>query len=265
MHDGDHDDSHEHGMDDEEHDEHFDDEHYDIDHHHDEHDIEDYGNKHGDEAHDGLHLGYYNTNEVDAGGELCFFEDLKTGNTFRLEFEVIRGGEQDIAFNMKTPDGQVVHHREAKFNHPDDHSNEAEGHYNYPVQQAGVHSFCFDNEARSEVKTVSWFVHEISGCTTQIPGMAKSVEDVSEHFKGHLNPVVQSLVRLGDQLDNIERTQHHMRTREHIHRDTGESTNSRVMWISSAESLVLVLVTVVQILYIRNWFSGPEQQRRRVV
>ena len=56
--------------------------------------------------------------QIEAGTAECFYEDVKPENSLRVEFEVLRGGEQDIEFVLKTPDSQVAFTKKAKFNHP---------------------------------------------------------------------------------------------------------------------------------------------------
>eukprot|EP00455_Lapot_gusevi_P006734 TRINITY_DN1288_c0_g1_i1.p1 TRINITY_DN1288_c0_g1~~TRINITY_DN1288_c0_g1_i1.p1 ORF type:complete len:204 (+),score=75.82 TRINITY_DN1288_c0_g1_i1:150-761(+) len=201
------------------------------------------------------------TLQIEPRTEECFFEELSAGQTFELDFEVIRGGLLDIEFKLKSPDQQIVFQRLAFFNHKDDKQNEAEGHVSYVATSTGIHSICFDNTmSRWTAKVVSFFVHDIPNCPSQLPSPNHSNEDVAK--LEHLGPVVDSVVRLSDELDAIERMQRHMRVREHVHRDTAESTNSRVAWLSIIESLILISISAFQLIYIRKWFSEADKRRR---
>jgi hypothetical protein len=46
-----------------------------------------------------------------------------------------------------------------------------------------------------------------------------------------------------------------MKTRERAHRDTSESTNTRVQWYSIIESVLLVGMSMWQIHYLRRLFE----------
>jgi Ni,Fe-hydrogenase I cytochrome b subunit len=79
----------------------------------------------------------------------------------------------------------------------------------------------------------------------------------------HLGPVVDSVVKISDTLEKITKLQHYLRVREQAHRDTQESTNSRVSWFTIAEAIVLISISGFQIYYIQNLF-GDAKLRRRV-
>jgi hypothetical protein len=55
--------------------------------------------------------------QVEPRTEECFFEDLRSGDKFLINFEVIRGGLLDIEFKMKDPHNNIVYQRLAFFNH----------------------------------------------------------------------------------------------------------------------------------------------------
>ena len=174
-------------------------------------------------------------------------------------------GEQDGNY-------AVMMSRLAFFNHKEDEKNEQEGHVEYAVMQTGTYGICFDNTmSRWTAKTVSFFIPTIKGCVTQFGSPSQPSEDMAK--LEHLTPFVESVIHLSDELEAVEKMQHHMRVRETFHRDSmfvsvvsihvaAESTNSRVMWLSLLESVVLLTISGFQLFYIRNWFSDTDRRRR---
>lgn len=55
--------------------------------------------------------------QVEPRTEECFYEDLKAGDKFLINFEVIRGGLLDIEYKMKDPHSNIIYQRLAFFNH----------------------------------------------------------------------------------------------------------------------------------------------------
>ena len=73
--------------------------------------------------------------------------------------------------------------------------------------------------------------------------------------------MVDSVIKISDDLDTIERLQHHMHLREKAHRDTSEALYWRLNILSIAKYSVLGVVAFVQLFYIRSWFSGAKENR----
>lgn len=74
----------------------------------------------------------------------------------------------------------------------------------------GVHTICFDNTmSRWTPKVVSF---RLSSSGTQ------KTKDFA-HLE-HLGPMVDSVIKISEELDQIEKLQHTMRVREQSHRDS---------------------------------------------
>jgi hypothetical protein len=127
-----------------------------------------------------------------------------------LEFEVARGGLLDVKLKITDPYGQSVIDKIAYFNKEDDAANEAEGRVSFSALHTGKYSICFDNTmSRWTAKVISFFV---------LNDAAKDPKDSIAKLTD-LGPVVDSVIKIADELDSIETLQHHMRVREQSHRD----------------------------------------------
>ncbi|MES1909638.1 MAG: hypothetical protein MHM6MM_002343 [Cercozoa sp. M6MM] len=192
------------------------------------------------------------TFQVEPRMEECFYQELQISQEFPFQFEVIRGGLQDIELRVVDPTGVVLMQKMAFFNNPDDRINEQTGRISFSARTPGVHAICFNNKMSRWTAKVIGF-HQLGAKQQRREELAKLE---------HLGPVVDSVIKISDKLDEIEHAQKSMRNREHVHRDTQESTNWRVQWLSVLEMIVLVGLNLMQIYWIRKWFSGQGQRRR---
>jgi hypothetical protein len=72
---------------------------------------------------------------------------------------------------------------------------------------------------------------------------------------------VGSIEAIQRKLKDIESIQKHLKVREQIHRDTQESTNSRIQMFTILEAVVLLSITVMQVLYVQGWFVDGQKRR----
>ncbi len=192
----------------------------------------------------------------------CVYERLSQGETFKMEFEVTRGGLLDIKVKVFTPSGGAIIDKMVYFNQEDDRSVEESGRLSFVALHDGEHRICFDNSmSRWTAKVVSVLLPSASGSGADVQAM-RGAADVAK--LEHLGPVVDSVIKIADALDGVSRTQHHMAVRERSHQDTQLSTNSRVHWLAAFESCVLIGMSLFQLHYIRRWLDKVGPQRRRV-
>eukprot|EP01132_Coremiostelium_polycephalum_P002721 gene2721-3378_t len=74
----------------------------------------------------------------------------------------------------------------------------------------------------------------------------------------HLTNIEITLRRLNDRVNQIRKEQSYQRNREVVFRNTSESTNSRVMWWSLLQVVVLVLSGVWQMKHLRSFFKAKK-------
>ena len=198
------------------------------------------------------------TFQIEARQEECVYEDIQMNTPFQLEFEVTRGGLLDIRLRVSDPNGLIVIERMAYFNRADEAMNEAEGRVSWTATMTGRYAICFDNTmSRWTAKVVSLFIPNTNPQAAADRALSDSAAKLQD-----LGGMVDSIIKIADQLDEIEKLQHHQRVREQQWRDEGEANDSNVQWLTLVEGLLLIGLTVGELQYIRNWFKETGKMGR---
>lgn len=184
--------------------------------------------------------------QVEPREEQCVYEELEVGQQADLDVEVTRGGLLDIKIRVLDPHQNVIMERLAFFNRQNEALNEQEGQLTITASTPGVHKVCFDNTmSRWTPKVVSF---------RRRTAESNKARDFA-HLE-HLGPMVDSVIKISEELEQIEKLQHHMRVRERSHRDSQDSTNRKIQLLAVAESIVLVVISVSQYRKIQQWFNN---------
>ncbi|KAJ5070594.1 transmembrane emp24 domain-containing protein [Anaeramoeba ignava] len=169
----------------------------------------------------------------------CFYEDIGVATKVSLDYQVISGGQSDINFQVLLPHGSIFYQEE----------KQKESKFTFSTNEAGLYSFCFDNTMSSvSIKKINF--------NLQLPYGIDNTDFVEDKVTG----LEKGVVELNERIQRIRSEQRYYKTREMIHRNTTESTNSRVLWFSFLELTLLATMTAIQILYIRKMF----ETKRRV-
>merc|ERR1712065_72968 len=113
----------------------------------------------------------------------------------------------------------------------------------FDVNMAGIYSVCFDNRvSRWTPKTIDFKIFKVQS-------------ESGGNASGEIDPMKTYLKKSQKLMDDVSKTLSYLKRRERRHRLTQESTNDRVLYFSLAESITLVLVSVVQVVWLRRWFK----------
>jgi len=177
--------------------------------------------------------------KVEPKTEDCFYENYPANAKVDLEWAVLDGGLLDI--EVRVFQGETRIYTKLYFEGRED------GKYSFVTSADGPVGFCFNNEmSRFTVKT----------CTFSLENM-KGPEQVK---KSDLTSFEQAIQRVERGFDVIEQEQRYYRVREHAHRNTAESTNTRVYVWSLVESVILLLMSICQIWYLRRMFDDNKRR-----
>ncbi|ORX83009.1 supernatant protein factor C-terminal domain-containing protein [Basidiobolus meristosporus CBS 931.73] len=175
----------------------------------------------------------------------CFFEELKKDEKITVSYEVGGAGHYAVDFKMVDPQGRVIQNLRDR----------PSGQVTVEVAIPGKFTYCFQNEDSNMVeKTVLWNIHglERDSATPE----KENEEGTWWVVSGEMNPIEIEIAKLAEGIYQIKDQQEYMVTREESHRNTAESTNSRVKWWYVFQSGVLVGMCAFQIYYLKHFFES---------
>ncbi|KAI9713885.1 MAG: p24 complex component [Bogoriella megaspora] len=181
--------------------------------------------------------------QMKAHGRECFHEQLHADDKMTVTFQVgdrefgHSSGNLDIDFwashpsQVQTPGNTMqVHERGV-----------ASGDHSFTATQDGRYTYCFSNEHSSFTsKEVSFNVHGI----VYVP-----------ESEAPQDPLDKEVRYLSDLLAQVKDEQSYIVVRERTHRNTAESTNSRVKWWSIFQLGVLLGEGIFQVWYLKRFFE----------
>ncbi|PRP83553.1 emp24/gp25L/p24 family protein [Planoprotostelium fungivorum] len=175
------------------------------------------------------------TFQVEPKSKDCFHKYLHAGSTSTITYFILRGGLLDIDMQVTGPIGETIRSGLVFEN----------GNFEFPVGVSGEFKLCWNNEmARWTAKVVNF-------------GWEDNGEKDKPAAEKHTEPLDQTTGRIESLVANVQSDQMHLRAREARHRETADSTNYRVFWMSSLLSLLLIAVSVGQKkVHVASW-AGP--------
>ncbi|KII95807.1 hypothetical protein PLICRDRAFT_98293 [Plicaturopsis crispa FD-325 SS-3] len=169
--------------------------------------------------------------QVDASKKECFFEDLHSNDKMTVTYQVGGGGHLDIDFWLLDPTEKVL----------EKHIRQSTGTVSITAVTDGRHEYCFSNQMSAIAdKIVSFNVHGVI--------YVGEDEDV-------VAPIEREIRALANGLTAVKDEQEYIVVRERTHRNTAESTNSRVKWWSVLQTIVLFSVVGWQVYYLKSFFE----------
>ena len=121
-----------------------------------------------------------------------------------------------------------------------------EGRFTFTSHDSGDHSICLS----AHFLQPTWFSpsSHIRFYLDIVVGNARA--DV-EHDRTHVSEVASKIRELNGKLEEVRREQQYQREREADFRDLSEATNSRAVWYSVAQIVVLILTCTWQLRHLR--------------
>ncbi|KAI1001975.1 hypothetical protein K3495_g6228 [Podosphaera aphanis] len=166
----------------------------------------------------------------------CFHEELHRGDKMTVTFQVGDrefggAGNLHIDFWIENPVG----------GHQTNQKSVANGDYSFQAEHDGRYTYCFSNEHWSaSSKDVSFNVH----------GIVYMPEPESP-----ADPLEAEVHLLSEILTQVKDEQSYIVLRERTHRNTAESTNSRVKWWSMFQMAVLIAEGIFQVWWLKRFFE----------
>ncbi|KAI8062515.1 emp24/gp25L/p24 family/GOLD-domain-containing protein [Gongronella butleri] len=179
----------------------------------------------------------------------CFFTWVDTPNKkLGLYFAVQSGGSFDIDFEMTDPQGKIILNGE----------RERQGDYVLNARHVGEYALCFTNDMSTFAEKLIDFELLVEDHTRD-PEKEATSGNAAANANSPAATLEDTLYRIGGTLTSISRAQKFLRTRENRNASTVASTEQRIFWFASLESIAIVSMAALQVLVIRGFFS---QHRR---
>ncbi|EGY22928.1 Endosomal protein P24B like [Verticillium longisporum] len=174
--------------------------------------------------------------QLPAHGRECFHESLRRDDKMTVTFQVGdrefgSAGNLDINFWIQNPRGQYETQQNGISN----------GDYTFDAKHDGKYTYCFGNEHwGAHTKEVSFNVHGI---------VYVSESDVPS------DPLEKEVRKMSELLAQVKDEQSYIVIRERTHRNTAESTNSRVKWWNLFVITLVVGEAGFQVWWLRRFFE----------
>eukprot|EP00746_Dinoflagellata_sp_MGD_P013686 gnl/MRDRNA2_/MRDRNA2_129688_c0_seq1.p1 gnl/MRDRNA2_/MRDRNA2_129688_c0~~gnl/MRDRNA2_/MRDRNA2_129688_c0_seq1.p1 ORF type:complete len:205 (+),score=29.47 gnl/MRDRNA2_/MRDRNA2_129688_c0_seq1:68-682(+) len=165
----------------------------------------------------------------------CFTVTPGVGHRIMGSYEAA-GGTEGVLVTITDPSSKEVFQ-----------SKDSAGKFNQVARADGKHTICFRSQVSNE-QTISF--------NTRIDEHGSADQSGSEHVtKEHTEKVHDLIQKLSVRCDEIVDQQGYAITRESVHRDLSESTNSRVCWWTGMEAFCLVCLAGFQVTYLKSFFE----------
>lgn len=206
--------------------------------------------------------------QLPAHGRECFHEELHKDDKMTVTFQVGdrefgSAGNLDIDFWITNPQGNYETYQKAVSN----------GDYSFDAKSDGKFVYCFGNEGwGANTKEVSFNVHgivyvaehEMDRDPLEAEGKSNLSQSVSSEGDVGTHPeilmtndiILAHIVRhLAELISSVKDEQSYIVVRERTHRNTAESTNSRVKWWNIFVIGLVVGESLFQVWWLRRFFE----------
>jgi len=127
------------------------------------------------------------------------------------------------------------------------------GRFAFTSQVPGEHKLCFQTNATRWFGTRNIIKFDLS---IEKGEGATDYEEIAK--QDQLTELEVEVRRLVDRVRDIRAEQNYQRSREVEFRDTSESTNSRVVWWSILQTVILVATGLWQVTHLKQFFKAKK-------
>jgi tRNA(Phe) wybutosine-synthesizing methylase Tyw3 len=127
-----------------------------------------------------------------------------------------------------------------------------EGRFLVTTQDSGEHTICVSTNS------TRWFGGNLLRVHLAISIGDHAVDYTQVAAKEKLTELQLRVRRLLDQVEQIGKEQAYQRVREENFRELSDSTNSRVLWWSLAQSVILIVMGLWQMRHLKGFFEAKK-------
>ncbi|KAK7679438.1 hypothetical protein QCA50_017492 [Cerrena zonata] len=186
---------------------------------------------------------------LDAGEKRCFLEEIPSDTVVEGHYRALEWNEHEQKY-MDNPDlGILVEVDELETGHNVVKTRgPADGRFTFTSHDSGDHSVCLSSNYGT-----AWFTKTHIRLYLDI--VVGTTKPDREHDRSHVSELSAKLRDLNQKLEDIRREQQYQREREANFRDLSEHTNSRAVWYSIGQIVVLVATCAWQLRHLRKFFE----------
>ncbi|KAI6002539.1 membrane protein [Pisolithus marmoratus] len=185
---------------------------------------------------------------LDANEKRCFIEELPSDTTVEGHYKALEWNEQEREYVLQPELGIVVEVEEMETGHSVVKTRgPPEGQFTFSSHDAGDHSICLSTNY------TSWF--SSTHVKLYLDIIVGAVRPDIDHDRSHVSELASKVRDLNQKLEDIRREQQYQRERESDFRDLSEATNTRAIWYSLMQIVVLVLTCTWQLKHLKRFFQ----------
>ncbi|XP_075146515.1 transmembrane p24 trafficking protein eclair [Haematobia irritans] len=183
----------------------------------------------------------------------CFIEEVPDETTVIVNYKVELYDPRSNGFMPSSPGiGMHVEVRDSDDKIILSRVYSSEGRISFTSHTPGEHVICMYSNS------TSWFSGAQLRVHLDIQVGEHAIDYASVAQKEKLTELQLRIRQLLDQVDQITKEQNYQRYREERFRQTSESTNSRVLWWSVAQTVVLVCMGFWQMRHLKSFFEAKK-------
>lgn len=157
-------------------------------------------------------------------------------------FAVQSGGDFDIDYTIKGPDGKIIVHEE----------KHRQGDYVFNAETVGEYEFCFSNQfSKMSEKVVDFEIHLETDFRAELPNTG------TQHVE--VEGIINSVGNIENKLNGISKTLQYYRTRNNRNQYTVKSTEKRILYFSIYEVALIVGMALLQVYVVQYFFTGSRK------
>jgi len=190
---------------------------------------------------------------LDANQKRCFIEELPTDTVVEGHYRAREWSEQQQTYAENPDLGIIVDVLEQPSGHVVVSTvGPLDGKFTFTSHEAGDHAICLSTNYSS------WFSH--THIRLHLDIVVGSTKPDVEHDRSHVSQIAGKIRDLNQKLEDIRREQQYQREREADYRDLSEATNSKAVWYSVAQIVVLLATCTWQLRHLKRFFEDRKMR-----
>lgn len=181
---------------------------------------------------------------LDANEKRCFIEEVPSNTIVEGHYRAVEWSEKEQKYVADPDLGiHIEVHEEETGELVTQTKGPSEGKFTFTSHDSGDHSVCLSTNY------TSWF--STTHIRLYLDMAVGSSKPDAEHDRTHVSELAAKVRDLNNKLEDIRREQQYQREREADYRDLSEATNSKAVWYSVVQIIVLVATCAWQLQHLK--------------